>query len=126
MGLSLTALKWIPSAYSRSSPVFSGNYSEAATRDLDEDIADEDAVAEHYDYDSDSDLEDAKDLKVPEQPPPVPRGHPFDPFCFAPDENDSSESNSDGATDDGSEDTIRYLRSPGPAFQFFFFSSWVK
>jgi hypothetical protein len=66
-----------PSAYSRSSPVFSGNYSEAATKDLDEDTADEDVIAEHYDYDSDSDLEDAEDLKATEEPPPRSSGSPI-------------------------------------------------
>jgi hypothetical protein len=77
--------------------VFSGNYSETVTRDLDEDTVDEDAIVEHYDYGSDSDLEDAEDLKATEKPPPL-RGHPFDPLCFgsASDENDSLESNGDG------------------------------
>ena len=46
--------------------VFSGNYSETATRDLNEDVMEEDAIAEHYDYDSDSDLEDAEDLMTTE------------------------------------------------------------
>ena len=44
--------------------MFSGNYSETATKDLGEDIAEEDAIAEHYDYYSDSDLEDAEDLEA--------------------------------------------------------------
>lgn len=104
---------WIPSPYSRSPPVFSG-YSEAATRGLDEGIADEDVIAEHYDYDSDSDLEDEEDLKTTEQPLPVLRGHPFDPFCFAPDENDSSESNGDSVAGDRPQDTIRYFQPPPP------------
>ena len=82
-------------------PVFSGNYSEAATRDLDEDVEDNDAIAEHYGYDSDSDLEDA------EEPPPL-RGHPFDPFCFVPAESGDPESNHDGTTDGKPQDTIWY------------------
>lgn len=44
--------------------MFSGNYSETATKDLGEDIAEEDVIAEHYDYYSDSDLEDAEDLEA--------------------------------------------------------------
>ncbi|KAF9647701.1 hypothetical protein BDM02DRAFT_3187778 [Thelephora ganbajun] len=90
--------------------LFSGNYSETATKDLDEDIADEGAIAKHYDYNSDSDLEDAEDLKAMEKPPPPLRGHPFDPFCFSsPDENDSSESNTDITADEKPQDAIRYF-----------------
>jgi hypothetical protein len=45
--------------------VFSGNYPEVVTKDLDEDV-----VAEHYDYNSNSDLalEDVEDLKPVEKP----------------------------------------------------------
>ena len=92
--------------------VFSGNYSEAATRDLDEDTTDEDAIAEHYDYESDSDLEDAEDLKATEEPPPPLRGHLFDPFCFASEANDDSESSNDDTVDDGPQDTIRCFQPP--------------
>jgi len=80
-----------PCAYSRSQLVFSGNYAETATKDLDDDVVDEDAIAEHYDYDSDSDLEDEEDLESTKEPPPLLRGHPFDPFCFTSDENGGSE-----------------------------------
>ena len=106
--------------------MFSGNYSETATRDLDEDIADEDAIAEHYDYDPDSDLEDAEDLKATEKPPLL-RGHPFDPFCFgfASDKNDRVESSGDGTADNRPQDTARYFQ-PLPHLGFFFFSSYVK
>lgn len=55
---------WIPHADFSHQPVFSGNYSESATKDLDEDATDEDEIAEYYDYDSDSDLEDAEDLDM--------------------------------------------------------------
>ena len=92
--------------------MFSGNYSETATKDLDEDIADEDVIAEHYDYDSDSDLEDAEDLKATEKPPLL-RGHPFDPFCFgfASGKNNSLEPTGDSPADNGPqpEDTIWYF-----------------
>jgi hypothetical protein len=47
--------------------VFSGDYRENATRDLGVEIAQQDAIAEHYDYDSDSDLEDAADLNAAER-----------------------------------------------------------
>jgi len=94
--------------------VFSGNYSEAATKDLDEGTADEDLIAEHYDYDSDSDLEDAEDMKATEPPPPLLRGHPFDPFCFASDGNEGSEPNDDCAADDKPQDTTWYFWSPPP------------
>ena len=85
--------------------MFSGNYAENATKDLDEEIVDEDAIAEHYDYDSDSDLEDEGDLELTKEPLPLLRGHPFDPFCFASDESGGSESSNDGPTDDKSQDT---------------------
>jgi len=90
--------------------VLSGNYCEAATRDLDEDTADGDAIGENYGYDSDSDLEDAEDLKAMEEPPP--RGHLFDPFCFSLEDNDGSESSGDGTAGDKHQDTIRYSRPP--------------
>ena len=48
----------------RSPQVFSGNYSETATKDLDDDVAEENAIVEHYDYYPDSDLEDAEDLQA--------------------------------------------------------------
>ena len=48
----------------RCQQVFSGSYSETATKDLDNDVAEEDLIAEHYDYYSDSDLEDAEDLQA--------------------------------------------------------------
>ena len=99
-------------AYSKSQPVFSGNYSEAATRDLDEDIEDNDAIAEHYDYDSDSDLEDAEDLEPTEKPPPLLRGHPLDPFCFTSAGSGDPESNDDGTAGDKPEDTMWYFRVP--------------
>jgi len=108
---------WFPHAYFRSPPVFSGNYSEAATKDLDDDTSDEGAIAEHYDYDSDSDLEDAEDLKPTEEPLPLLRGHPFDPFCFTSDENDGPESNNDSTADDKPQDMMWYFRSP-PSLDF--------
>jgi len=43
--------------------VFSGNHAENATKDLDEETVDEGAIAEHYDYEFDSDLEDEEDLE---------------------------------------------------------------
>jgi hypothetical protein len=46
--------------------VFSGNYSETTTKDLNEDVVEEDAIAEHYDYDSDSDLGDEGDFEAAE------------------------------------------------------------
>ena len=48
--------------------MFSGGYYETAMKDLNEDVVEEDAVAEHYDYGSDSDLEDAEDLQATEDP----------------------------------------------------------
>ena len=114
-----------PCTYSRYPSVFSGNYSETATRNLDEDIVDEDAIAENYDYGSDSDLEDAEDLKATEKPP---RGHPFDPLCFglASDENYSLESNGGGtAGSNGPQDATRYFQ-PALHIGFFFSSSYVK
>lgn len=94
--------------------MFSGNYYEAATRDLDEDIADEDVIAEHYDYGSDSDLEDPEDPRAMEEPLPLLRGHPFDPFCFVSGENNASESSGDGTAGDISQDTIRCFLLPPP------------
>jgi len=88
--------------------VFSGNYAENATKDLNEDIVDEDAIAEHYDYNSDSDLEDEEDLESTKKPPPLLRGHPFDPFCFIPEEDDGSEASNDA--DNKPQDTIWYFR----------------
>ena len=66
-------------------------------------------IAEHYDYDSDSDLEDAEDLKAMEKPSPPLRGHLFDPFCFTPDESDGSESKCDGTVEDKTQDTTWYF-----------------
>ena len=91
-------------------PVFSGNYSEAAIKDLEDDVADEETIAEHYDYDSDSDLEDAEDLRPTEEPPPL-RGHLFDPFCFTSDKGGGLGSNNDGAADDKPQDTTWYFRA---------------
>ena len=99
-------------SYSKSQPVFSGNYFEAATRDLDGEIEDDDVIAEHYDYGSDSDLEDAEDPKPTEEPPL--RGHLFDPFCFTSAEggDPGPESNDDGTADDKPEETIWYFWTP--------------
>ena len=69
----------------------------------------DDATAEHYDYDSDSDLEDEEDLESTKASPPILRGHPFDPFCFASDEDDSSESSNDNPADDKSQDLMWYF-----------------
>lgn len=77
--------------------VFSGNYSEAATKDLGDDTVDEDAIAEHYDYNSDSDLEDAEDLKPAEGPPPLRR--------VVSGENDSPDSSNDGTANEKPQDT---------------------
>ena len=85
--------------------MFSGNYAETTTRNIDEDILDENAIAEHYDYDSDSDLEDEEDVESMKPPPPVLRGHPFDPFCFVSDENDGSESTNNSPADERPQDT---------------------
>ena len=84
--------------------MFSGNYAETATRDLDEEVVDEDAIAEHYDYDSDSDLEDEEDLESTKKPPLLLRGHPFDPFCFTSDENDGPKPSNDSPADDKPQD----------------------
>lgn len=80
--------------------MFSGNYAENATRDFDEGIVDENAIAEHYGYDSDSDLENEEDLEST-KPPPLLRGHPFDPFCFTSDKNGGS-----GPSDDKPQDAM--------------------
>jgi len=85
--------------------VFSGNYVETATKDLDEDIVDEDTIAEHYDYDSDSDLEDEEDLE-PAKEPPLLRGHPFDPFCFTSGEDGGSDPSEDVPADDKTQETM--------------------
>lgn len=90
---------------------------EAATRDLDEDIADEDVIAEHYDYDSDSDLEDVEDLKAAKKPSPLLRGHPLDPSYSASNEDEGSESDN-GAAGDRLQETMWYFRPP-PSLDFF-------
>lgn len=62
--------------------------------DLDEDVVEEDAIAEHYDYYSDSDLEDAEGPQA------------------------TGDSDDTHATTDGSQDAARYFRVSSCLFAF--------
>ena len=86
-----------PSVFLRGDPgnnilrVLFGAFAEAESKNCSESF-DDDECADNYGYHSDSDLEEDEDSVDSKEPPkqtgPV-RGHPFDPFCFSPAENES-------------------------------------
>ena len=63
-----------------------GTFAEAEAKNFSEHL-DDTEHAENYGYHSDSDLEEDGDFASPKGPKPI-RGHPFDPFCFIPADND--------------------------------------
>ena len=69
--------------------VFFGAFAEAESKNYSKSL-DDDECAGNYGYHSDSDLEQDEDSseETSRQTEPI-RGHPFDPFCFAPTENES-------------------------------------
>jgi len=72
--------------------VLCGTFVEAESKDFSEPI-DDTVSGEDYSYYSDSDLEEDEDVADAEGQPKEttpPRGHPFDPFCFSVDDDEST------------------------------------
>ena len=66
--------------------VLFGTFAEAESKDFSERL-DDTECAENYGYHSDSDLEGDEDSTSQKALKPA-RGHPFDPFCFIPTDNE--------------------------------------